>query len=143
MERWLCQLVGLLGLLACLAGAVAAGHRAQGRAYSAGAIRAGLDRHPGAWDRRTVRVCGRLVLYPPRGRVDCTPRIWRPMLLDPVDGSALAVIWQPPGRAEVVLRGAPLLGALLPDPQALHWGALGIDSRPGLLARAGCPRAAK
>jgi hypothetical protein len=118
-----------LGILAIGAGCTfAVVHLAdQGPVHSVAAVRAHLEREPRAWVGRVVRVQGVVVtlgcqLWPsPEGTV-CLA--WGEGLAGPRGAAILPLTEEAPNRLVTLLQGVPVLGALVPPAEALHWGAM-------------------
>jgi hypothetical protein len=114
-------LVGLL-LAAVM---VLTAHQNPVRVYSVATAHAALARAPGQWIGHTLYVHGRLDGCP-RAPASCP--LWQPRLFDPAVATgrgALPVALLPSESWLLILRRLPLLGALLPAPREVRWGAVG------------------
>lgn len=128
-------LVGLLALsltiLACEVCWARSGSAHNAPVYAVAALRAHLDRDPGAWLRRPVRVRAIPALRWCFAWMTPGPicQLWEPALVS-TDGARavepLPLAWGSAPPLLAVLRQAPLLGAITPAPQAIHWAAPGI-----------------
>jgi hypothetical protein len=112
-------LLGVLLGLALATGLAAVALRRpldQGPVYTVAQVQAQLQRQPGAWAGRTVRVRGVATQW-------CMPgysRCLRPHLSDPdleVASEPLLLAWAAPDPLLAFVRRVPLL----PAPQAVHW----------------------
>jgi hypothetical protein len=120
-------LLVVLALASLLVGATIALSvlRQPSRVYSVAAARAALLHRPERWIGRTLYVRGRLDGCP-RAPAPCP--IWQPRLFDPsvaTGRGALPVERRPSASWLLALRRIPVLGALVPAPRALRWGAVG------------------
>jgi hypothetical protein len=121
-------LVALLSMLLVAGLAATALGRQGGRSpvYSVAALRAGLDRDPGAWLNRTLRVRGvaapcEVTMSGPNS--PCRGGL--PVLLDDTavhEDAALPLGRGRPDPAYAALRRIPLLGHLVPSPPYFAWG---------------------
>jgi hypothetical protein len=119
----------LVGILVIGAGCTLAAVRLadQGPVYSVAVVRAHLEHNPRAWVGRVVRVQGVVAtlgcqIWPsPEGTV-CLA--WGQGLASPRGTAILPLTEEAPNRLLTLLRGVPVLGALVPASEALHWGAM-------------------
>jgi hypothetical protein len=114
-------------LLIGLAVAALSRHLEQAPVYRVDAVVALLARNPGAWVGKTVWVRGVALACMPSPNVANILYCYRqPLeLRDPGLGGAsdaLPLAWGAHPSWLAFLRGVPVLGALLPAPQAPHWG---------------------
>jgi hypothetical protein len=141
----LLAVLGLAGLAPAVAGLSA--QLDPGPVYTVAQVQAQLARRPGAWAGRTVRVSGRAVACAirfERGYLRCVGE--EPRLIDPDAGPAsepLPLVWGARDRLLTMVRRVPLLGGLLPAPQAVTWGAVatyrvGLQVIPGEPCAAAC-----
>jgi hypothetical protein len=107
-------------------------HGDPGQVYAVVQVQAGFAHRPGAWVGRTILVRGEVVAclaVPSADNGRCAglaPPDWQPSSPTPwraaIDPMALVPAEIDPFRT--LLRRLPLLGAFLPAPPILHWGAV-------------------
>jgi hypothetical protein len=132
VRRPLPLLAGLPGLLlvAGLAALVISRPPDHGPVYSVAALRSHLAEDPGRWLGRTLRVRGEAIA------VACTTEAGRPVpcaptayLADPGPSLAVVPVSLAPAGTDPLLAAArrlPLLGSVLPPPQAVRWGRAAV-----------------
>lgn len=121
----------ILGCLALLVN----GHRMPERVYSVADVDTAIAGDPGAWIGRTVLVRGELTVAPCVFSGYCRAYHLAIMEADQVPSSSsyvdhasapdmqrvLLLAVEPRNTFAARLHGVPLLGALIPGPQRLHW----------------------
>jgi hypothetical protein len=114
-----------LGLVAGVLFVVIHGITSIGRVYPVAQVQAGLDRNPRLWVGRTVLVYGVVIGCPPGYPCLITPAGTVENALGLASSSsvplaqALHLDWEPQDPWLMALRQVPLLGRLVPAPQAL------------------------
>jgi hypothetical protein len=94
-----------------------------GQVYSVGAVVAASQHYPTGWVGQTIQL--RAVAWPCLGWATGPCLTATPVLTDPGAGGSpaiLALADPRPGSLLALLRGVPLVAALLPAPQVPRWG---------------------